>query len=99
MISWISFLTILGMLIVTYSTRLLGFFLLKNRKLSQKMARSMEAAPGCVLISVIAPHFVSNKPNELIALIITLFMATRFSMLPTVLVAIATSGILGYFVR
>lgn len=99
MISWASFLTILGMLIVTYSTRLLGFFLLKNRKLSKKMARTMEAAPGCVLISVIAPHFVSNKPNELIALIITLFMATRFSMLPTVLVAIATSGILGYFVR
>ena len=33
MISWASFFTIIGMLCVTYSTRLLGFFLLKNRTL------------------------------------------------------------------
>ena len=79
MISWTSLLTILGMLCVTYSTRLLGFFLLKNKTLSPRMARTLEAAPACVLLSVI-----------------TLFMATRFSMLPTVMVAVATSGILGW---
>lgn len=96
MISWASFFMIIGMLCVTYSTRLLGFFLLKNKTLSLKTARMMEAAPGCVLIAVIAPHFVSHKPHELIALAITLFMAARFSMLPTVMVAVASSGILGY---
>ena len=79
MISWASFFTIIGMLCVTYSTRLLGFFLLKNKTLS-----------------VIAPHFISHKPHELIALAVTLFMAARFSMLPTVIVAVATSGILGW---
>lgn len=35
MISWASFLTILGMLVVTYATRLIGFFALRNRKLNQ----------------------------------------------------------------
>ena len=50
MISWASFFTIIGMLCVTYSTRLL----------------------------------------------VTLFMAARFAMLPTVIVAVATSGILGW---
>lgn len=60
------------------------------------MARTLEAAPACVLLSVIAPHFISHKPHELIALAVTLFMAARFSMLPTVIVAVATSGILGW---
>lgn len=96
MISWASFLTIIGMLCITYSTRLLGFFLLKNTTLSPKMARLIETAPGCVLISVIAPYFVSTKPHELISLALTLLMAARFSMLPTVIVAIVSSGLLGY---
>lgn len=96
MISWASFLTILGMLAATYSTRLIGFFALRNRTLSKRAARVMEAAPGCVLIAVIAPHFVSDKPHELIALAITLLAASKLSMLPTVLIAVASTGILGY---
>ncbi|OSI11910.1 AzlD family protein [Neisseria canis] len=96
MISWSSFLTILGMLAATYSTRLIGFFVLRNRTLGKRAARVMEAAPGCVLIAVIAPHFVSGKPHELIALTITLLAASRLSMLPTVLIAVFSTGILGY---
>ncbi|EGZ51323.1 branched-chain amino acid transporter [Neisseria wadsworthii 9715] len=49
-----------------------------------------------MLIAVIAPHFVSDKPHELIALAITLLAASRLSMLPTVLIAVASTGILGY---
>ncbi|MCG7657331.1 AzlD family protein [Wielerella bovis] len=96
MISWASFFTIIGMLCVTYGTRLLGFFLLKNKTLSPRMARTMEAAPACVLIAVIAPHFVSPHPHELIALALTVFMAARFNMLPTVLVAVGSSALLGW---
>lgn len=96
MISWTSFLTILGMLAVTYSTRLIGFFALRNRKLSPRMARVMEAAPACVLLSVIAPHFVSDKPHELIALALTVFAAWRLPMLQTVLIAVGSTALLGY---
>lgn len=95
-ITWTSFITILGMLCITYSTRLAGFFLLKNRKFSPKMARVMETAPACVLISVIAPNFVSDKPHEWLALAITIFCAWRFSMLPTVLIAVSSTALLGY---
>lgn len=98
MITWVSFWTIFGMMCVTYSTRLLGFFLLKNKKLSPKMANVMEAAPACVLLSVIAPHFVSDKPHEWIALALTILAAWRLSMLPTVLIAVGSAGILGYFI-
>ena len=99
MISWASFLTILGMLAATYSTRLIGSLPLPPPPLSPRAAAVMEAAPGCVLIAVIAPHFVSDKPHELLALVITLIAASRFSMLPTVLIAVASSGLLGYWMN
>ncbi|MDO4435258.1 MAG: AzlD family protein [Cardiobacteriaceae bacterium] len=94
--SIVTVLTILGMLLVTYSTRLMGYFLLRNRQLNDDAKRVMEAAPGCVLIAVIAPYFVSDKPHELIALAITLWAASRFSMMLTVILAMASSAILGW---
>ena len=44
MISLESFLVFLSMLGVTYSTRLMGFFALRNRTLSQRAASVMQAA-------------------------------------------------------
>ncbi|ASP17152.1 AzlD family protein [Neisseria sp. 23W00296] len=96
MISLDSVLVILGMLMATYSTRLIGFFALRNRTLGKRAAKVMDAAPGCVLIAVIAPYFASDKPHELIAVAVTVLAASRLPMLPTVLIAVATSGILGY---
>ena len=87
------------MLAVTYSTRLIGFFALRNRTLSRCAQIVMEAAPGCVLIYVIAPYFVSNKPHELIAIALTVLAASRLSMLVTVLIGVGSSGLLGYLMR
>ena len=91
-----SFLLFASMLAVTYSTRLIGFFALRNRTLSRRAQTIMEAAPGCVLISVIAHYFVSDKPHELIAIVLTALAASRFSMLVTVLIGVGSSGILGW---
>ena len=90
-----SFLLFLSMLAVTYSTRLAGFFALRNRTLSKRAATVMLAAPGCVLISVIAPYFVSDKLHELLAVALTALAATRLPMLPTVLVGVVSSAVLG----
>jgi uncharacterized membrane protein len=54
----------------------------------------MDAAPGCVLISVIAPNFVSSNPADLIALALTVAAATRLSLLPTVLIGVISAGLL-----
>jgi uncharacterized membrane protein len=54
----------------------------------------LEAAPGCVLISVIAPDFVSKHPADLIALAITVASATRLPILPTVVIAVTGAGLL-----
>jgi len=87
-------LTIILMALTTYLTRLGGYFALRNRVLSPKAARVLEAVPGCVLISVIAPHFSTGHPADLAALAITLVAASRFSMLPTVLLGVASAGVL-----
>ena len=90
-----SFLLFLSMRAVTYSTRLAGFSALRNRTLSKRAATVMQAAPGCVLISVIAPYFVSDKLHELLAVALTALAATRLPMLPTVLVGVVSSAVLG----
>ena len=80
MISADSVLVILGMLMATYSTRLIGFFALRNRTLGKRAAKVMDAAPGCVLIAVA----------------VTVLAASRLPMLPTVLIAVVSAGILGH---
>ncbi len=85
---------ILLMASVTYMTRIGGYVFLRNRTLGPRARSVMESAPGCVLITVIAPDFVTGHPADLAALAITIAMATRFSILPTVMVAIAAAGLL-----
>lgn len=83
------------MLAVTYTTRLIGFFALRNRSLSPKAAAVLDAAPGCVLIAVIAPYFVTDKPHELVAMAVTLCVARYCGMLPTVLAAVVSAALFG----
>lgn len=86
--------TIAAMALVTYLTRIGGYLALRNRTLGPRALAVMEAAPGCVLIAVIAPDFVSGRPADLIALALTVLAATRLPMLPTVLIGIASAGML-----
>ncbi|HAI45659.1 Branched-chain amino acid transport protein (AzlD) [compost metagenome] len=94
MIDKLTVLTIVLMAAATYFTRIAGYLALRNRTLSPRVVTVMEAAPGCVLISVIAPHFVAERPADLIALAITLLAASRLSMLPTVLIGVASAAVL-----
>jgi uncharacterized membrane protein len=86
--------TIVLMAFVTYLTRVSGYLLLRNRTLSRRATVVMEATPGCVLISVIAPHFVSDRPADLLSLALTLLAATRLPVLPTILIGVASAGLL-----
>jgi uncharacterized membrane protein len=49
-----------------------------------------------VLISVIAPYFVKDNPADLLAIVITLIAASRFSLLPTVLISMISAAILRF---
>jgi uncharacterized membrane protein len=94
MIDSATLLTIVLMASVTYLTRIGGYVVLRNRTLTARAMAVLEAAPGCVLISVIAPNFVSDNPADLAALAITMLASTRLSMLPTVLIGVAWAGLL-----
>jgi uncharacterized membrane protein len=94
MIDGATLLTILAMAAATYSTRALGYAVLRGRTLGRRARVMMEAAPPCVLISVIAPVFATRDPADLLALAITLAAATRLPMLPVVLIGIAAAGLL-----
>lgn len=86
--------TIFLMACATYFTRILGYAVLRNRILSPRMRSVMEAAPGCVLVSVIAPYFASGNPADLMALAITLVAAIRLPFLATVIIGVASAAIL-----
>ncbi|HJR30296.1 MAG TPA: AzlD family protein [Pseudomonas sp.] len=97
MIDNLTVLTVVAMALVTYLTRMLGFVLLRNRTLSAPMQQVMQAAPGCVLIALIAPKFVTGHPADLAALGLTLYAATRLPLLPVVLIAIVAAGTFRYW--
>ena len=90
--------TIVLMATVTYMTRIGGYLLLVNRELSRRTATVLDAAPGCVLIAVIAPAFVSGRMADLIALAITCAAATRLPLLATVLIGIGSAGVLRHVI-
>lgn len=89
--------TILLMALSTYFTRIIGYLLLRNRTLGSRTRAIMDAAPGCVLITIIAPHFVTNHPADLIALAISMLAAARFSLLPVVIISVGSAALLRHF--
>ncbi len=94
MIDVATLVTIVGMAVVTYLTRALGFFTAAQPHPGPQLTQVLNAAPGCVLIAVIAPKFVSGHPADLIALGLTVYAAARFSLLPVVVFAIVVTGLL-----
>nr|WP_252978645.1 AzlD family protein [Serratia plymuthica] len=82
------------MALVTYLSRILGYLVLRNSHLSPRARSVMESAPGCVMVSAISPYFVSSNPAEIIAMFIAIGCAIRFSMLPTLIISIASLGML-----
>lgn len=96
MIHLSTLIAILFIAFTTYMTRLLGYVLLKNKTLTHKQRQILDVIPGCVLISVIAPYFVKDNPADLIAIAVTLFAASRLSLLPTVGISMATAALLRF---
>lgn len=90
----LTLLTIVLMAASTYLTRVLGYLALRKRTLSPRLLAVMDCVPGCVLVSVIAPAFVSEQPANWLALAITLLAASRLSLLPTVIIGIVATGML-----
>lgn len=90
------FLTILAMLVMTYSTRLLGWLFLKNRRFSVRTQALLEAAPGCVMVSIAAPFFFTTNPAHLCALAVAILVSRQYGLAWTVAACVATAAVLGH---
>lgn len=78
----------------TYLTRIIGYAFLHNRTFSPRIRYVMEAAPGCVLISVIAPYFASGNLADTAALAVTMMAAMRFPFLVAVIIGVTSAAVL-----
>lgn len=91
------FLVILGMLAATYSTRLIGWLVLRNRHVSAATQRVLDAAPGCVMISIVAPAFMTTNIVTLVTLAATVLVAFRVNLAWTILFAVGFNALLQTF--
>jgi len=90
-ISLLSFLTILGMAIITYFTRVSGLWLVRYIPTSKRFKAWLEYIPGAVIVSIVAPTIISTNLAEVGAAITTLLVAIRTrNMLLTLIVGVVT---------
>ena len=74
------FIVICGMLLATYSTRLIGWLVLRRHPVSPRMQRILDAAPCCVMISIAAPAFMTTNIVTLVTLAATVVVALNFPL-------------------
>jgi uncharacterized membrane protein len=75
-------LTICGMAAATYASRAAGLMLMTRVSPGPRLTRFMQAIPGAILASIVAPSALSSGPAEAIATAVTAACAWRFGNLP-----------------
>jgi uncharacterized membrane protein len=81
-------LTILGMALLTYATRV-GGLALGGARLTGRMRAAFEAIPAAVLTAVIAPSALATGWRETLAAAIVCLAATRLPLLAVVAIGVA----------
>ncbi len=69
--------TIIGMAVVTYLTRIGGLWLMSHVTLSKRMKAWLGYIPGAVIVAIIAPTVLSTGFAEAGAALATIFVAAR----------------------
>jgi uncharacterized membrane protein len=70
-------LTILGMAVVTYLTRISGLWLVSHVTLSPRMKAWLDYLPGSVIVAIVAPVVLSTGPAESGAALVTALVMVR----------------------
>ncbi len=70
-------LTIMGMAIVTYATRVSGLWLISRVTLSRRVETWLSYLPGTIIIAIIAPGVLSSGIAGAIAALVTVLVARR----------------------
>ena len=76
-INALSLCTILAMALVTYLTRVSGWWLMSRLKPSPRLDAWLRHLPGGVLVSMAVPAALANGPADALASVVTLLIAAR----------------------
>ncbi len=82
-----SLLTIGGMAVATYASRAAGLMLMSRLSPGPRLTRFMQAIPGAILASIVAPSALTSGPAEAVATAATGLVAWRFGNLPLAMCA------------
>ena len=84
-------LTIIGMALATYATRVAGLFLMRHVNVRGRVKAAFDALPPAILMAVIAPTILATGIAETAAAVITAASAMlRMPMIVTVLIGMAS---------
>lgn len=81
-----SLLTIIGMALVTYLTRISGPWLVRLVQGNQRIESCLSRLPGSILSALLAPLVFAVGTAEAIASAITLLVSLRFKNMPLALI-------------
>lgn len=87
-------LTILCMGITTYFTRTVGFIWMSKHKLSPRAQAVLESSPCCIMVSVVAPTFMTTEPKTLLALAFCIALSFKYSLGITICATVAFMAML-----
>lgn len=79
-------LLILGMSVVTYGTKIGGFWLLNRVGLSERARAGLRALPGAILISIVGVELLNGGPAEWGASLVVLALAAKTDSITAALV-------------
>lgn len=79
---WQITMTIFGMAVGTYLTRVAGLFLINRVKVTGRTEAFLKAIPGTILISIVAPTVLTSGPAEALAAVVVAVVAWRSNSLP-----------------
>ena len=89
--------TILCMGITTYFTRTVGFVWLRKHQISPRAQAVLASSPCCVMVSVVAPSFMTTDPKTLIALAFCILLSFQCSLGVTICGTVAFMTLLQNF--
>jgi uncharacterized membrane protein len=74
------------MALATYATRAGGLWLASRFDLSERAGAWLEAIPGAILVSLVAPVVLTGGPAEALAALAVVVVAVRTGSLPAAMV-------------
>ena len=83
----ITVLAIVLMALATYATRAGGLWLANRFDLSERAGAWLDAIPGAILVSLVAPTVLTGGPAQALAAVAVVVVALRTGSLPLAMVA------------